>query len=108
MSPLLNEIRRERHVEFAVEGYRFDDLMRWRAQELIIGKRYKGAYFVQSEFPDLTPGTSVLLDTDGYVDPNQNSLSGGYQFNPNRDYLLAVPLDEITLNPSLTQNPGWE
>ncbi|MDO5981399.1 RagB/SusD family nutrient uptake outer membrane protein [Flavivirga spongiicola] len=109
LSPILNEVRRERHVELAVEGYRFDDIMRWSAAEdLVVGKRYKGVYFVQSEFPELTPGTNVLLDTNGYVDPNQNSLPGGFQFDPMRDYLLAVPLDEITLNPALTQNPGWE
>lgn len=31
----LLEIRRERRVEFALEGYRFDDLMRWHAGKLL-------------------------------------------------------------------------
>lgn len=33
--PLLNEIRKERWVELACEGYRFDDLMQWAAMHLI-------------------------------------------------------------------------
>ncbi|MCQ0112945.1 RagB/SusD family nutrient uptake outer membrane protein [Zhouia amylolytica] len=109
LSPIINEVRRERHVEFAAEGYRFDDIMRWQAaDELIVNKRFKGVYFVQEDFPNLTPGVDVLVDADGYVDPHQNQIASGNQFNVNRDYLLPVPLNEITLNPKLEQNPGWE
>lgn len=32
---VLLEIRRERRVEFALEGYRFDDLMRWHAGKVL-------------------------------------------------------------------------
>ncbi|WP_460544062.1 RagB/SusD family nutrient uptake outer membrane protein [Echinicola sediminis] len=32
---VLLEIRRERRVEFALEGYRYDDLMRWNAGKLL-------------------------------------------------------------------------
>lgn len=32
---VLLEIRRERRVEFALEGYRYDDLMRWHAGKLL-------------------------------------------------------------------------
>src|SRR5690606_26286118 len=32
---LLDEIRRERRVELAQEGFRFDDIIRWKAGELI-------------------------------------------------------------------------
>lgn len=38
------EIRRERRVEFALEGYRFDDLMRWHAGK-ILEKIPEGMYF---------------------------------------------------------------
>ncbi len=109
LSPIINEIRRERQVEFAAEGYRFDDIMRWAAaDELIAGKRVKGIYFQQSDFPDAVIGTDVILDDDGYVDPLQGQAPSGFGFNVNRDYLLAVPQQELTLNPSLNQNPGWE
>lgn len=38
------EIRRERRVEFAMEGYRFDDIMRWGAGKLL-EKIPEGMYF---------------------------------------------------------------
>ena len=42
--PLLLEIRRERRIEMAMEGYRFDDLMRWAAGKLL-EKEPEGLYF---------------------------------------------------------------
>lgn len=108
ISPILNEIRRERRVEFACEGYRLPDLMRWRAHELFSNKRLKGFYFNQSEFPEIEPGKDIFLDKDGYVDPYQISLPEGYKFNPNRDYLLPLPTTEFVLNTNLKQNPGWK
>jgi len=104
LSPIINEVRRERRVEFAAEGYRLDDMKRWAAHdELTVGKRFKGAKFSPEDFPELT----VLLDEDGYIDPHQNEVPSGYQLVIGRDYLLPVPPDEITLNPNLSQNPGW-
>jgi hypothetical protein len=41
---VLLEIRRERRVEFALEGYRYDDLMRWHAGKLL-EKIPEGMYF---------------------------------------------------------------
>ncbi|NKI27527.1 RagB/SusD family nutrient uptake outer membrane protein [Arenibacter sp. 6A1] len=109
LSPIINEVRRERHVELAAEGYRADDINRWAAHdELTVGKRYKGVRFDPVQFPDMVVGSEVLLDSDGYVDPLQGELPNGYQFDLTRDYLLPIPTDELTLNPNLTQNPGWE
>ena len=107
ISPLLNEIRRERRVEFACEGYRLNDLLRWRAHELFVNKRPKGFYFNQSDFPEMIPNKDILLDEQGYVDPYKQSLPNGYQFNPERDYLLPLPTSELVLNSKLKQNPGW-
>ena len=44
ISPLLQEIRRERRVELAFEGFRFDDLMRWNAGK-VLEKVPEGLYF---------------------------------------------------------------
>jgi hypothetical protein len=38
------EIRRERRIEYALEGYRFDDLMRWHAGK-VLEKIPEGMYF---------------------------------------------------------------
>ena len=108
LSPVINEIRRERRVELACEGYRLMDLLRWRAHGLFVNKRPKGFHFNPSEFPTMVPEKDVYLDENGYVDLYKVSLPNGYQFNPDRDYLLPLPTTELVLNSNLTQNPGWQ
>jgi len=106
LSPLLQEIRRERAVELMNEGFRLDDLMRWKADNLFVGKRPKGAFY-ESLISDAGSG-SETVDEDNYLDPYAVSLPDGYGFNPERDYLLAIPTEELVLNPNLEpQNPGW-
>ena len=56
---VLLEIRRERRIEFAMEGYRYDDLMRWHAGNLLTNIP-EGMYF---------PGLGKYdLTGDGYDD----------------------------------------
>ena len=102
LSPIINEIRRERRVELATEGFRWDDIARWAAaDELIVGKRPKGFKASQlaiNPFP---------VDENGFLDPFKNAMPNGYGFNLDRDYLNSIPITEIVLNPNLTQNPGW-
>ena len=50
---LIREIRRERRVELAMEGFRFDDLMRWEAGKLIEIEP-EGLYFPSLGNYDLT------------------------------------------------------
>ncbi|MCG9793120.1 RagB/SusD family nutrient uptake outer membrane protein [Flavobacterium algicola] len=101
LTPILQEIRRERTVELMNEGFRLDDLMRWAAHSLLIGQNVKGAYY------ETGWTTGQNKDTDNYLDPYQKSYPGGFDFNPDRDYLLAIPSTELILNTNLTQNPGW-
>lgn len=51
--PNLLEIRRERRIELAVEGFRYDDLMRWKAGKLM-EKEPEGLYFPGLGKYDLT------------------------------------------------------
>ncbi len=102
LSPTINEIRRERRIELASEGFRFDDIMRWAAaDELIVGKRPHG--FMASQLSD----NPYPVDADGFLDPYQQKLPNGYGFKIDRDYLNAIPKDQLLLNPNLKQNPGW-
>jgi starch-binding outer membrane protein, SusD/RagB family len=103
LSPVINEIRRERKVELALEEFRWDDIARWAAaDELIVGKRPHGA--LASQFPN----TPVLpTDENGFLDPFKNALPAGYGFQEDRDYLNPLQQNEIILNKNLTQNPGW-
>lgn len=108
LSPLLNEIRRERRVELALEGFRFDDLMRWRAHHLIKRPLYGAKYqqFVGKTFNPPLP--DIPVSGDGYIYPLKNTpAAGGWQFNENKNYLAPLPTSELTLNPNLKQNPNY-
>lgn len=116
LSPLLQEIRRERKVELACEGFRRDDIFRWAAaDELISGYRPKGAMKEQwMDYPDASEGfltavAALRVDEDGYIDPyaSFSAMDAGYRFNLDRDYLSPIPSNELVLNPALGQNPGW-
>ena len=104
LSPIINEIRRERRVELALEGFRLSDIMRWAAaDELIVGKRPKG--FLASQLKV----NKYPVDDQGFLDPYKNAIPNGYGFVIGRDYLNSIPLSEIVLNPDiLKQNPGWQ
>lgn len=114
----LQEIRRERRSELALQGFRFDDLMRWGAHKLIVNQRGRGAYlgedgvlyksFNTSKQETVDALKRVLVDNEKWMDPLQALLPNGYQFNPKRDYLLPISPDELALNKKLKQNPGWE
>lgn len=67
--PILLEIRRERRVEFAFEGFRFDDLMRWKAGKLL-EKIPEGLYFPGLGKYDLT-GDGI---EDIYLIPSSQSI----------------------------------
>lgn len=74
------EIRRERRIELALEGFRFDDLMRWKAGRLL-EKEPEGLYFPGLGKYDLTgDGVDdiILIDVSEAVptgaDKEQNSL----------------------------------
>lgn len=90
VTPLINEIRRERRVELAAEGFRFDDLRRWKAGELLENpKTYLGARDPQTgEYRVLYPGKTRVWE--------------------DKSYLYPLPTQELTLNKQLDQNPDWK
>ncbi len=95
------EIRRERTVEFFQEGFRIDDLRRWKTAETempqdFIGIRHIGEWRTRWANPGM--GT----DDDGHL-----ILERGRQWGQ-RNYLHPLPVDQLQLNPNLKQNPGWE
>lgn len=74
------EIRRERRVELAMEGYRYDDLMRWHAGKLL-EQIPQGMYFPGLGKYDLTGDgieDIILVDKDTTIpvgnDKEKNSL----------------------------------
>jgi hypothetical protein len=104
VSDELYEIRRERRVETAIQNLREMDWKRWAAHALFKGKRFKGYPFKKAEFPTY----KATLDENGLLDYMKKVLPDGHRFRPDQDYLESIPLDELTLNPNLVQNPGWQ
>lgn len=90
VTPLINEIRRERRIETAGEGTRWEDIVRWKAGRLLENPlTYRGAR---------DPGTGdYRVVYPGYTREWDDKM-----------YLYPIPTQEIALNPQLTQNPGWE
>ena len=115
LTPVLQEIRRERRSELALQGFRLDDLLRWKADKLIVGKRGKGAYVGDESilFKSYSPDNQkrirerLTLDDNKWADPMAGTLPSGYQFHADRDYLLPIPPSELELNKKLKQNPKW-
>jgi hypothetical protein len=99
-----DEIRRERTVELALEGFRYDDLVRWKLAEVLLPKDILGAKFIASEWVG-TNGSSLNLNSDQVLITEPASTR---HFRSDRDYLYPVPIHEIsTSGGSVIQNPNW-
>lgn len=106
INPTLREIRRERRVEMAFENTRWDDLVRWRAGELLEVPVH-GIKFNQEEFPTVVVDRDVFLSSDGYIEPYRQTLPNGRKWD-DRQYLFPFSLEELVINRQLEQNPGWD
>ena len=105
---MLDEIRRERTVELAFEGFRRDDLRRWKTAETVLPQALKGVKFAgteyQTKYPDVKPGENIQVDTNGFIVAEPAS---GRQFLP-KHYLDPIPLQQVQLSKgTLEQNTGW-
>jgi len=90
VTPLINEIRRERRIELACEGFRWNDLRRWKAGKLLNNpKTYLGAR---------NPATGNYFEV----------YPGSTRVWNDRLYLYPIATNEIMYNPALVQNPGWD
>ena len=90
-----DEIRRERRVELAQEGHRYWDIIRWKIAEFELPKPVLGNFFFKAEFGT---ATTVNLTPDNFILVTAASFR---KFNPAKDYLWPMPLNEISLNPNL-------
>ncbi len=99
------EIRRERTVELALEGFRWDDLIRWKTAETVLPKVILGAKFIAADWPG-TNQNSLLLNSDNVLVVEEASKRA---FRADRDYLYPIPFNEITLSDgNVKQNPNWQ
>ena len=112
-------IRTERRMEFAKEGLRYMDLVRWRlATKALTNKSYGILYpaallreKVTSKglwFWPVTP----QIDEDGIPDFSEMELAGQITVLSKRNwddrqYLWPIPTKEVLINDNLSQNPGY-
>ena len=121
----IQAVRRERRIEKACEGTRWDDIMRWAAaEELIAGKWPTGCLFTGSNLETAPEYASLVYDQpsgnqiyltgkpgDAYryvIATDPTGHAGGFGFKSDRDYLLPIEERMLTLTEGLwKQNPGW-
>ena len=131
--PSILEIRRERGIELAMEGFRFYDIVRW-ARGPLMEMEWRGIYVPASN-------TNIDLDENGTPDVNfmftniptnqrvagvtyisvagtdfklANGTSGEIVWRNDiprkweqKNYLYPIPEGDLLTNPALKQNPGW-
>ena len=131
--PVILEVRRDRGIELAMEGFRFYDIVRW-ARGPLMALEWRGIY---------VPAANTLIDLDenGTPDvyfmtvnvPNAERVGGvtyisvaGTDFKlangtsgeivwrsdiprqwEQKNYLYPIPEGDLLTNPALQQNPGW-
>lgn len=92
-----NAVRMEQRLEFAMEGHRFFDLVRWGIAEKVLNK-----YAVEEAVPGTEPSGRKF---------NKRGYMAGKVFGAKNNY-YPLPQDEILNSqkdgqPTLTQNPGY-
>lgn len=133
-NPVLLEVRRERGIELALEGLRFQDLLRWKHGELM-AMPWRGFYVPSAnQLVDLngdgTPdvyfytGSAPASQTAGvlYINVSGGSQQRSLQLGDHGDlewlmnvqrswddkmYLYPIAASDLAVNPKLGQNPGW-
>lgn len=116
---VLDEIRRERFVEFVDEGLRYNDIIRWKTAERVLpqtmlGLKYNDADELSRPREDVAGrltgeggmfgGRKVADEADLYV--IEDAANRG--FDPKKDYYYPIPTYEIaTSDGNVKQNPGW-
>ena len=132
----LYNIRRERRCEFIAEGFRLDDLRRWRALDMMNARGNKNPtddnegyvmrgfnlwdqFYTNYKPAELNKAGVVSPESDGArICPHRRYITdkayGGYNF-PKAHYLDPVPVSEIIMTSqnsdastsTIYQNPGW-
>lgn len=98
------EIRRERAVELMGDGFRFDDLRRWKKMDYALAQKL-GRWIVKANYGGASSKIPIL-----------NNAAAGYisyealppQSFPDYYYLYPIPSNQIVLsNGAIKQNTGW-
>lgn len=101
LEKFMGEVRRERAVELAYEGHRFNDLRRWKLltespYNIKTTQRFDRA---EAFDPNADPKERKVVNFREEV-VTQRKLSS-------KHYWLPFKTDDVTMYPEFYQNPGW-
>lgn len=106
----LTDIKTERNLELAMEGVRYQDLIRWGDAPVELadkGKKYP-VYWVwadpTNDYNTVDGRKNAQYVTNLVYENRASDLAG---WTPGRDELLPYPQDEVNVNPNIKQNPGY-
>jgi len=115
---ILDEIRRERLVEFIDEGLRYNDIIRWKIAEKVLPTTMLGLKYNEDDTNAQREDLQSRLTTEGGMYKGQKVCdqadiyvieeAAARSFNPNKDYYYPIPTYEIaTSEGNVVQNAGW-
>jgi len=116
---LRGQLRTERRMELAKEHMRYTDIIRWRIAEKVMKQKTYGMHYPASDCiayvvsqGDWFWAFAPDVDENGCAD--FTALEAANKCMPlaerawdDRQYLWPIPTSEITINPNMTQNPGY-
>lgn len=112
-------LRTERRMEFANEGLRYMDLVRWRLAEKALTNKNYGMLYPVADLKSKVVNKGLWfwpstpeIDENGIPDFSAMEKAGLIQVLSqrnwdNRQYLWPIPTKEILINKNLKQNPGY-
>jgi starch-binding outer membrane protein, SusD/RagB family len=116
---MLGEVRRERTIELQNENTRFTDLYRWGIAEDALNAPAEGVVLQYNGQPTeyataINPNSNKAIYNSSVYPFGINPANGALKlFAPptvpmsKKNYLFSIPQDQINLNRSLMQNPGY-
>lgn len=118
-SELRRIVRTERRMEFAFEGLRYMDIIRWKLAEKVLNRDI----YAMLDVADLRtkvvqPGLwffpmTPVIDENGIPDLSPMYAAGLCKrlairkFDATKQYLWPIPTKEILINNNMVQNPGY-
>lgn len=118
-----NELRKilriERRMEFAFEGLRYMDLVRWKIATKALTKKSYGLLYPASILIEKITSKGLWfwpstpqIDEDGIPDFSEMESKGqilvlSQRMWNDRQYLWPIPTKEILINPNIKQNDGY-
>jgi hypothetical protein len=118
-SQLRTIVRVERRMEFAHEGLRYWDIIRWRIAEQVLNQDIYGMLDVAAlRTKIVNPGLwffpmTPAIDENGspnllpMYEAGLIKLLANRQFDASKQYLWPIPTKEILINDNLVQNPEY-